>query len=75
MLSLLALCGCANLKLSGEHTYTHEDVSHKHKNTKVLTYNGTIQDMPFKVVNKINFDPIHTDKPPYYEASYELWFW
>lgn len=50
-------------------------MSNKHRNELVLTYNGTIKDIPFKAKQKINRDPIHSDKPAYYEASYELWFW
>lgn len=71
----ILLTGCSNLKLSGEYNYTREDISNIHRNTLVLTYSGKIKDMPYRVMQKINHDPIYSDKPPFYETSYEIYFW
>jgi hypothetical protein len=62
-------------EITGDYKYSKEGISEKHKNETVLTYNGNINKLPFKIYNKINFDPNNLDKPPYYEASHELWFW
>ena len=67
-MATLFLCCCESFKIGGKYEYTKEGISEKHKNETVLTYKG-------KINNKINLDPINLDKPPYYEASYELWFW
>jgi len=50
-------------------------MSDVHRNELVMTYSGRIKDILFKAKQKINHDPIYSDKPAYYEASYELWFW
>jgi len=75
ILATLFLCSCENLKVGGNYEYTKEKLSEKHRNETVLTYKGKINNLDYKVYNKINLDPINLDKPPYYEASYELWFW
>jgi hypothetical protein len=69
---LILLTSC---QVSGRYEYSKEGLSEKHKNETVLTYNGNIKNLPFKIYHKINFDPNNTDKPPYYEVSHELWFW
>jgi hypothetical protein len=50
-------------------------MSDKHRNEIVMTYNGKVGSLPYKAKQKINHDPLYPDKPAYYEASYELWFW
>ena len=71
----MILSGCKNIDISGNYSYTKEEMSNKHRNEIVMTYNGMVKDIPFKAKQKINHDPIYSDKPAYYEASYELWFW
>jgi len=71
-ISTLLLQGCA---VTGSYNYTKEGISEKHKNEIILAYNGKINDIDYKIYNKINHDPVHRDKPPYYETSYEIWFW
>jgi hypothetical protein len=72
VLATLFLCGC---QISGNYNYLKKDISEKHKNETVFSYSTKIKDYDFLVYNKINFDPIHRDRPPYYEASHEIWFW
>lgn len=72
ILATLFMTGC---QISGNYQYTKEGLSEKHKNQTVLTYKGKINNTDYKIYNKINFDPNNTDKPPYYETSYEIWFW
>lgn len=68
----LLLTGCA---VSGSYEYSKERIMEKRNAEVVLTYKGKINNTDYKVVNKINFDPAYPDKPPYYEASHEIWFW
>ena len=75
VLATLFLYGCQNLKVGGNYQYTQERLSEAHKKELTLTYMGKVNSLDYKVYNKINFDPIHRDKPPYYETSYEVWFW
>lgn len=72
ILATLFLYGC---QITGNYQYTKEGISEKHKNQTVLTYVGKVKSLDYKVYNKINLDPQHLDKPPYYETSYEIWFW
>ena len=72
LLSTLMLCGC---QITGNYKYTKEGISEKHTNETTLTYIGKIKDVDYKIYNKINVDPANRDKPPYYETSYEVWFW
>ncbi len=74
-LATLFLCSCQNLKVDGNYQYTKEKLSETHKKELTLTYIGKVNSLDYKVYNKINFDPIHRDRPPYYETSYEVWFW
>lgn len=62
-------------QITGSYKYTKESLSEKHKNETVLAYKGKINQIDYKIYNKINFDPNNTDRPPYYETSYEIWFW
>jgi|LakMenEpi03Aug12_release.lakeMendotaPanAssembly.Ray.scaffolds.fasta_scaffold1283019_2 hypothetical protein len=71
-ISSLLLCSC---QVSGNYQYTKEGLSEKHKNETTLTYTGKINNIDYKVYNKINLDLQNLDKPPYYETSYEIWFW
>lgn len=75
IISVLILVSCKNFDIKGNYSYTREDMSEVHKNELILTYNGTIKGVPFKCKQKINYDPLYFDKPSFYEASYELWFW
>ena len=72
ILATLLLCSC---QISGEYSYTKQGISETHRNETVFTYTTKIKDYDYKVYNKINFDPQNPDKPPYYEASHEIWFW
>lgn len=72
IISTLFLIGC---NISGNYNYTKQGISERHMNEIVLTYNGKINNINYKVYNKINHDPSHLDKPPFYETSYEIWFW
>jgi hypothetical protein len=75
LISLVSLSSCKSLDIAGNYSYTKEEMSEKHRNEIVMTYNGNINGMPYKAKQKINHDPLYPDKPAYYEASYELWFW
>jgi len=69
------LSSCKNIDIKGNYSYTREDLSNTHRNELIMTYNGAINNIPYKVKQKINHDPLYSDKPAYYETSYELWFW
>lgn len=71
----LYIAGCKNLDFQGNYAYTKEELSEKHRNEIIMTYSGTFKKLPFKAKQKIQHDPIYGDKPAYYEASYEIWFW
>lgn len=71
-LATILLCSC---QISGKYAYTKEGISENHRNETVFTYTTKIKDYDYKVYNKINFDPVNRDKPPYYETSHEIWFW
>jgi hypothetical protein len=75
LISQVSLFGCKNLDIAGNYSYTKEEMSDRHRNELIMTYNGKIKDIPYKIKQKINHDPINRDNPAYYEASYELWFW
>lgn len=66
---------CTSCEITGKYSYSKQGLSEKHRNETVLTYSGKINEIEYKIYNKINFDPNHPDKPPYYEASHEIWFW
>jgi hypothetical protein len=72
VLATLFLCSC---QITGNYGYTKQGISEKHKNETVFTYITKVKGYDYKVYNKINFDPVHKDKPPYYETSHEIWFW
>jgi hypothetical protein len=74
VLATLFLCGCRNISLDGEYKYTKNEKESR-MNTVGVTYTNKIKNIPFKVINKINHDPVHKDKPSYQETSLELWFW
>jgi hypothetical protein len=71
-ISTLILQGCT---ISGNYNYSNEGISEKHQNEIVFVYSGKINNTDYKIYNKINHDPTYTDKAPYYETSYEIWFW
>ena len=68
----LLLCGCS---VSGNYAYEKDNNNVRHRNEWVFTYNGQLNNMDYKVKNKVNFDKLVPDKPAYYETSYEIWFW
>ena len=72
VLATLFLYGC---QISGNYRYQKEGISETHRNETVFTYTTKIKDYDYKVYNKINFDPVNRDRPPYYETSHEIWFW
>ena len=72
---ILATCLVTGCQISGKYAYTKEGISEIHKNETVFSYTTKIKDYDYKIYNKINFDPVNRDKPPYYETSHEIWFW
>lgn len=74
ILATLFLCGCQNLKIEGEYTYSEKETS-SHLNSVVISYTNVLGDVPIVVKGKVNHDPIHRDKPSYQETSIEYWFW
>jgi len=72
LLIVVFLTGCS---VSGNYSYEKDNNNVKHRNEIILTYNGKVNNLDYKVKNKVNFDKLVPDKPPYYEASYEIWFW
>lgn len=68
---IFMLTGCS---ISGNYSYTNGDRD-RHKNDLVLGYSKSFKKFDYKIFNKINSDPIHLDKPGYYETSHEIWFW
>lgn len=66
------MTGCS---ISGNYNFERQDGIDSHRKELVLTYNGKLKDIDYKVKNKINFDELIPDKPSYYETSYEIYFW
>lgn len=75
VLATILLCGCENIKVTGDYRYAQEDKNITNRNDIALTYSNNIFKAPVIVTGKANHDPLFKDKPSFQETSIETWFW